>query len=376
MTVDTGSLKPVRSCAIAIPALNPPESFVGYVDELWRNGFHHIIVVDDGSDAECQPVFDELISRGHCEVYRHAVNMGTGRTTKDALNHYLTRWAESCPCGVVTTDCDGQHLICDVIRVCGAMEHGSSDSLYFGVRDFNEEGIPSKSRFGNKCTNIVVRLLYGGHVSDTQTGLRGYPRDILPDFIDLRGERFEYLTNVLIVALQRSVPIVQVPIATVYLDQNKSTTFHAVKDSFKIYKLIFGTFFKFMLSSLGGWLVDIVVFALAVFLLGQFGVIAKIWIATIVARVFSTLCNYLINKNVVFKKNNPNKGSFWKYYALAVAQLCCSAMFVSCICVSFNVSEVLAKVIVDTLLFFVSFQVQRLWVFRAKPVRNSKKNGN
>lgn len=356
-----------RSCAIAIPALNPPDSFIEYVDELWRSGFHHIVVIDDGSDAEHQPVFDSLIARGHCEIYRHAVNMGNGRATKDALNYYLVNWTTSCPCGVVTTDCDGQHLIPDVINVCETMEQGSDTSLFFGVRNFNEEGIPPKSRFGNKCTNLIMKLLYGVPLSDTTTGLRGYPRTIIPRFLDLYGERFEYLTNVLVAALQQSVPIVQVPISTVYFDKNKATAFHAVKDSFKIYILIFGTFFKFMFSSITGWVVDIAVFAFMDILLGQLDLVTKVWIATLTARIFSTLFNYFINKTIVFKKNNPSKHSFWRYYALAIVQLCCSATFVSCACVALGTPEVITKIVIDTLLFFVSFQVQRLWVFRSKP---------
>lgn len=45
---------------VLIPALNPSETLIDYVQELISAGFERIVVVDDGSAAENQYIFSEL----------------------------------------------------------------------------------------------------------------------------------------------------------------------------------------------------------------------------------------------------------------------------------------------------------------------------
>ena len=42
---------------IVIPALNPPEQFVSYVDELIASGAEHLLLVDDGSSPAKKAIF-------------------------------------------------------------------------------------------------------------------------------------------------------------------------------------------------------------------------------------------------------------------------------------------------------------------------------
>lgn len=46
-----------------------------------------------------------------------------------------------------------------------------TDKLVLGVRDFDEAGVPPKSRIGNKLTSFFFRILLGLSISDTQTEL-------------------------------------------------------------------------------------------------------------------------------------------------------------------------------------------------------------
>lgn len=351
-------------CAVAIPALNPPEVLLDVVDDLLAAGFTGIIVIDDGSDAAHKQVFDKLRASGTCTVLTHYVNMGKGRSIKDALNFYMNEMQQEYPCGIITADCDGQHLTSDIIKMHDAMVAGDPNALYLGVRDFDAPDVPPKSRFGNKCTRTTMRLLYGGRISDIMTGLRGITPAVAPEFIDIFGDRVEYEPNMLIIALRKKIPVEEVPITTVYFDGNKATTFNPLRDSWKIYKLMLGTFIKFVFSSLSSYVVDILCFAAIVAILGNFGIVSRIWVATVSARVISSLFNYCLNRKVVFAKNNPKNSSFWKYCLLVIAIMCCSAGGVSLLCLFTGIPEVIAKMIVDTLLFFASFQIQRIWVFK------------
>jgi len=346
---------------IVIPALDPDEKIlIEYVRELKEKGLEHILIIDDGSNANKQSLFRELEEKEHCIVLRHAVNMGKGRALKDAFNYYLTHFSLD-DSGVITVDSDGQHTVEDVIKVKKVLaDH--PESLILGVRDFSQNNVPPKSAFGNKVTKDIIRLLYGGSITDTQTGLRGISSAILPTFLTLFGERFEYETGMLIEALRNKLSIFEVSIETVYYEGNKETHFHPLTDSWKIYKLILGTFLKYSLSSLSASLVDLGIFQLFIFALSDFSLGNKIWISTVIARVISSIYNYLINRNIVFKKNSK-EASLIKYYVLCICQMCASALLVYIFCSIIELPKLIPKIIVDSLLFLISFRIQQEWVF-------------
>ena len=69
---------------------------------------------------------------------------------------------------------------------------------------------------------------------------------------EVEGERFEYAPQMLFAIKRNHIGMEEVKIETVYLEDNASTHFHPIKDSFKIYKIIF----KFMLSSGTSFIID------------------------------------------------------------------------------------------------------------------------
>lgn len=349
----------MRSAVIIIPALNPDDKLVEYVRELIDNGFKNILVVDDGSRAEKKSIFMEIEKYKECTVLYHAINMGKGRALKNAFNYYLINFSVDYK-GVITADSDGQHTVQDVLKLEKSMGE-NMESLTLGVRDFNRDNVPYKSKFGNKLTRSIIKLLYGGSISDTQTGLRAIPNSVLYKYLDLYGERFEYETTMLIESLHNNIPINEVQIETVYINNNKETHFRPIADSWAIYKLIFTIFFKYILSSISSAVVDFLIFSIFTFILRDVQIGLRIGIATVVARIISSLYNYCINKNIVFKGNGNN--TFLKYYILCILQMCCSMGGVYVLCYYLHLDEIIAKVIVDGLLFLLSFQIQRTWIF-------------
>lgn len=351
-----------RNSVIVIPALNPEKGFIEYVKTLLNNGFKKIIVIDDGSSPERKQVFLELASMSGCEIITHAVNMGKGRALKDAFNYYMCKYYQEYE-GVITVDSDGQHTAEDVVKIDIELKR-HPESLILGVRDFNDAAVPAKSRFGNKMTVQALKLFHGGSISDTQTGLRGIPNSVLPKFLTLNGERFEYETSMLVNALRCSIPILEVPIQTVYIDANKSTHFRPISDSAKIYWIIIASFLKYTLISISSFLLDYGIFCLAIMAFKGFSLSKRVWGATIISRLISSFYNYMANKRFVFHVIERSNVSLCKYYILCVIQLCCSSLLVWGVCVFFPVSERIVKLPVDAALFLFSFQMQQRWVFR------------
>lgn len=359
----------LNEIAVVIPALNPNERMVSLVKDLHESGFENIILVDDGSEIENRIYFKACKETYNCRIIRHVVNFGKGMALKSAFNHILDNRPDIS--GTVTVDCDGQHQVNDIIT-CAKLVCENPDKLILGCRQFDDKDIPLRSRFGNKFTRYFIRLLCGIHVSDTQTGLRGMSRELIQEyFANTKGERFEYEMNMLLAAKDHQVPILEYPIKTIYLENNESSHFNPFIDSIRIYKV----FLKFMLSSLSSFIIDIALYYLLgiIFrpILGDkvqislFGIDLSlfIFVRSVLSRLGSSLYNFTINKRQVFHNESKSFGIIIKYYTLCICQLIISTFLVDK-ALTFIFSSTIRKCIIDTILFTISFQIQREWVFK------------
>ncbi len=172
---------------IIIPSYEPDEKLPGLLEQLQKSGFVNIVVVDDGSGEDYARFFKEAEERYGSRVLHHAVNQGKGRALKTAFD-YCLREFEQMP-GVITADSDGQHSP-ECILACVDALLANPDSLIMGCRCFEQEDVPARSEFGNKCTRVVMKYLTGITVSDTQTGLRGIPAAFMEQLLMVKGERF------------------------------------------------------------------------------------------------------------------------------------------------------------------------------------------
>ncbi len=352
------------SNVILIPALNPGDGLLAYVEDLIRAGFENIIVVDDGSDKKYQYIFKSLQQYKEVILLRHARNFGKGRALKTGFNYFLNRWEEDEQIkGIITVDSDGQHLTTDVVNVSNALNEAQQPTLCLGTRDFNYDFVPFKSKFGNKTTTSVFAFLYGKKINDTQTGLRGISKELVCEYLDLAGERFEYEINMLMQATRRKHAIDEVMIETVYIDNNSETHFRPVQDSWKIYKVMLGGFCKYIFSSLSSSFIDIIAYRFFLFLFALCTTNTQIFLSTALARVLSSIYNFVINKKVVFESKGNMHRQMVKYYALCIAQMLTSAGAVMLFDYLLGWNKVLEKVIVDTVLFFVSYHIQKVLVF-------------
>jgi putative flippase GtrA len=316
-----------------------------------------ILLVDDGSGEGYRELFLKACEQYGCVLVRHGVNLGKGRALKTAFNYFLNE----CPgfLGVVTLDSDGQHTVDDVMAVVRALQK-NPERLILGCRDFSGREIPPKSKFGNVLTRNVLCFFCGVAVSDTQTGLRAVSRDYIKILMNVQGERYEYETKMLIECKPSNTEIEEVPIQTIYEDNNSGSHFNPIKDSIRIYA-VFG---KYILSSLFSFVVDIGLFTLFSYLFKPVWA-TYIFVATVVARVLSSVCNYLLHKKWVFQSKGGGE-TFVKYVVLVVCQMVASGILVSFLYAKWPLSETLSKMVVDTALFVVSFFIQRGLVFAAK----------
>lgn len=344
-----------KRCCIVIPAYEPDRRLIDLCDVLYNKGYC-CIVVDDGSGLDYEEIFQEL-ERQNIIVLHHAVNLGKGRALKDAFNYILYNYPSII--GVITADSDGQHTVADIEKIAKELI-AHPNTLILGCREFSGTEIPWKSRLGNELTKKIFSFLCGLKVADTQTGLRGIPRNFMKILMNTPGERFEFETNMLL-KCKDEVRIKEIPIETIYdSKKNHSTHFDPFRDSFMIYKVIF----SYAFASIASVIVDFIIFITA----RKFG--CNILFSTAMGRSVSSILNFTLNKNLVFRvKGNVSK-QFIGYFCLVVISGAISAFSVECLYKFLSINEVIIKACVDTLLFFFNYYIQRVFIF----VRDNRKS--
>jgi glycosyltransferase involved in cell wall biosynthesis len=331
-----------------IPAYQPDQTLVRFSAQLEHEGFE-VILVDDGSDAACAEVFRQAAA---AVVLRHEGNRGKGAALRTGLQ-WLKEHGEG-PFVVVTADADGQHKLEDIVRVADAVsEH--PDSVVMGCRKFTGR-VPLRSRFGNSVTRYVYSFAAGVKVSDTQTGLRGFMSDKLSFMQGVSGERYEYEMNMLLECARESIPFFEVPIETVYIGENETSHFNTITDSFRIYRDIL----RFSCSSLLSFVVDYIFYT--VFIL----ITKNLTASNVAARVISSCFNFSLNKKYVFKNKSKLLPTAVKYFTLAAFILAANTVLLNLLVKYVIGNKFVSKIIVEVLLFMISWAVQRSFVFKNK----------
>lgn len=336
---------------VIIPAYKPDETLVIITDQLWGYGCR-IVVVDDGSGEEYQKVFDKISDI--CIILKHSENRGKGAAIKTALAYVKEDFWDGDVIGVM--DCDGQHLPEDMMKLF-TFAGSHRKTMVLGVREVGKD-MPLKSRLGNQITRTVFRIASGVKVTDTQTGLRAFSSELLDRLLLVEGERYEYEMNVLMTLAKAGIPIEEVPIHTIYRNENNSGShFRAVQDSLRIYKDIF----KFMLSSFSSFILDYVLFSLLMIFLPHAAVF--VLAANVLARMVSAVYNYSMNCRFVFHTGRKMSTAL-QYFELAVFVLFMNNVILELFVQFLGLSVYPAKLMTECVMFLLSWMIQNKVIFR------------
>lgn len=344
---------------IIIPALEPGDGLCVYIRQLQQRMCASILVVDDGSGDGSRYVFDRIMEIRGCTVLRHEHNRGKGRALKTAFAYVREHSGKQSR--IICVDCDGQHSPEDVEYILGLAAE-EAGTLILGARDFSEKGVPLRSLFGNRAVSFLFWLVCGEWIRDTQTGLRAFDGNLLDLMLKIPGERYEYETQMLIFCAKKGVPVMDSPIRTIYEDGNRGSHFRPFRDSVSVLKVLFSELIRFAASSLACAALDVFLFwaVLEVLAAGMTrGMFWQIAAATGIARIVSAGLNYALNRSYVFCSK---KNALSRYLVLCAAIAAASAVFVFVLGRFIPVTPIW-KIFCDTMLFFVSYRIQKTWVF-------------
>lgn len=339
---------------IIIPAYEPDEKLLILIRDIKKNSDYDIIIVDDGSSKNYKFIFTKAKNEG-CVVLTHKINLGKGAALKTAFNYVLQEGIEEER--IVCADCDGQHSWKDIIKIAESIVW-HQNAIILGCREFTGS-IPLRSLFGNKITRYIFSLVSGCKITDTQTGLRGFSFNVLPWLIQVKGNRYEYEMNQLLEAKASGYELFSIPIKAIYDKNNKGSHFRPIRDSIQIYLPIL----KFSLSSVSCGIIDFI----ALFLLNW--LTHNLFISVIGARTISSFCNYMLNKNIVFKaKKQVHTKTVIKYYGLVIFILICNYLMLDLFTNVLTLSLFASKIVTECILFLISYYAQKKYVFTSRQV--------
>jgi glycosyltransferase involved in cell wall biosynthesis len=215
-----------RSIGAVIPAYRE-ERHIADVVYRTRDQLAHVLVVDDGSDDKTQ----KEARKAGAEVTIHSENRGKGEAIKTGLRYWLERDLQF----VVILDADGQHRPEEIERFVASAASEAAPKLVIGNRMNDVSRMPLVRRVVNRYMSRKISHACGQQIPDTQCGFRMLHRDLIPDILG-GANRFDYETEMLIIASRKGFRIDSVAITTVYCDEVSSI--HPLRDTVRFFKLM------------------------------------------------------------------------------------------------------------------------------------------
>jgi len=220
-------LAQIRLKAAAIIPAYHEEKHIGNVVRRTRQQLDHVLVVDDGSNDQTA----QRAREAGAEVIVHSQNRGKGEAIKTGLRHWLDRQFTH----VVVLDADGQHLPEEIDRFIAAAASVAEPSFFLGNRMNNLTGMPLIRRVVNRYMSRRISLLSAQQIPDTQCGFRMLDRQLIPQLL-CGANRFDYETEMLIIASRKGYRIESVPITTVYSDE--VSNIQPLRDALRFFRLM------------------------------------------------------------------------------------------------------------------------------------------
>jgi len=227
----------VRSQTAAVIPAYQDEKHIGEIVRRTRERLANVLVIDDGSSDQTA----QRAREAGAEVVVHAENRGKGEAIKTGLEHWFAteNLSGSARDRQVTwvslLDSDGQHLPEEIDRFIAAAASATRPTFFVGNRMNNVTAMPLIRRIVNRYMSTQISRICGQNIPDTQCGFRMLHRQLIPDLLG-GGHRFDYETEVLIIASRKGYPIESVPITTVYSDQ--VSKIHPMRDALRFFKLM------------------------------------------------------------------------------------------------------------------------------------------
>ncbi len=354
------------NAVIVIPAYNPPASFSQYVNDLVDEGFSRIVIVNDGSRTDKLPVFFKVKRLG-AVVIDHKQNLGQGAALRTGFQYYMDHYQGQSD-GVITLNADRQLPAADAAKIASSLHNEQemgSFALVVGTRNLLGKNVSDYDYNMGGVMKLLYHMLMGVRLNDPLSGVFGIPDMRVAQCLDIGGDGYSYATS-MTMSFEK-IGFLQVPVSYVNYEEGVERSFRKVKDTIWILFTIFKKFIFYSVTSLSASILDVILFGIFTSVTFRGNPMAIIY-STICARVISASMNYLLTKHFVFHFKSDSAQETTKsagaFFLLSAMQCICSALVVSAMKFLLGGNVIGIKVLVDAILFFVSYKIQHKYIFK------------
>ena len=216
---------------LLIPAYKPTYRLVELINSIDLGKNFRAIIINNGNTHSYDTIFKKLEKRKYVKILKLTKNFGKGYGIKEGLR-YCSKLNEIDK--IIFADCDGQHTNEDILKIKNYYVKNNAKSFLIGNRLHNYK-TPILNYLGNKCYKIMFNLFFNSKVNDPLSGLRGIDFEDIEKLIKIKSNGFEFEVETLIIMQRMKIDIVNIPVSSTYLKDNKSN-FLKIGDSLIILK--------------------------------------------------------------------------------------------------------------------------------------------
>ncbi len=210
---------------IAIPAYNEGGRISKLLKILLESySGENILVIDDGSQDN---TYEEAQSTGVMTI-RNPSNLGKGESIKKAFKFALEKGYDA----IITMDADLQHDPSDLPKFFQKFQQDHCD-LIIGTRWHELYKMPFLNYLSNRLTTMILSLLAGCRLPDTQSGYRLYSKRVFS--MEFTQSKYDFESEVVFKVALKGYKICGVPIKTIYGTEISSVD--KVRDTLRFIKL-------------------------------------------------------------------------------------------------------------------------------------------
>ncbi len=200
---------------VVIPAFNEGRVLASTVEDLLREGWNHLVIVDDGSTDETPHVAQSL----PVQYLRHAVNLGQGAALQTGTTFALTQDAQI----VVHFDADGQHPANQIDALAKPIADGQAD-VVLGSRFLDPTAVaevPKARRWMLRAAAGLTNTLYGVDLTDAHNGMRALSRNAAGQIV-LYENRYAHASEIIAQIRKHRLRYREVPVTIRYTSYSLS----------------------------------------------------------------------------------------------------------------------------------------------------------
>lgn len=210
---------------IVVPAYNEEKHIIGVIEDLQSNGYHHIVVIDDGSKDNTA----DASRQAGAIVLTHVINRGQGASLKTGIDFALLHDADY----IITFDSDGQHQAKDIATLLSPLEkdeadivlgsrflHGAASSVGSTMGSTMESinpPIPLSRQILLKGSIFVIWIFYGLKMTDAHNGFRALSRRAA-ERITIKSNRMEHASEIINEIKRNNLRYLEKPVTIRYND--------------------------------------------------------------------------------------------------------------------------------------------------------------